>query len=93
MQQNLNEDCTAASYFPELVLVLYFTHHNLDITLFCSNSSELDNLQCIFPQYSLKYITTPFFVLNSAYDVFQVRKKVLVKVISNKFVRIISNLK
>ncbi|XP_023552008.1 pectin acetylesterase 9 [Cucurbita pepo subsp. pepo] len=44
MQQNLNEDCTAASYFPEL---------------------------CIFPQYSLKYITTPFFVLNSAYDVFQ----------------------
>lgn len=44
MEQNLNENCTASSYFPEL---------------------------CIFPQYSLKYITTPFFILNSAYDVYQ----------------------
>ncbi|XP_038876653.1 pectin acetylesterase 9 isoform X3 [Benincasa hispida] len=44
MEQNLNENCKASSYFPEL---------------------------CIFPQHSLKYITTPFFILNSAYDVFQ----------------------
>ncbi|KAK0596809.1 hypothetical protein LWI29_019262 [Acer saccharum] len=27
--------------------------------------------ECFFPQYALKYIETPFFVLNSAYDVFQ----------------------
>ncbi|GAA0144516.1 hypothetical protein LIER_04941 [Lithospermum erythrorhizon] len=27
--------------------------------------------QCIFPQYSLLYIRTPFFILNSAYDVYQ----------------------
>ncbi|XWS61174.1 hypothetical protein CRYUN_Cryun07bG0103300 [Craigia yunnanensis] len=26
---------------------------------------------CFFPHYALKYITTPFFVLNSAYDVIQ----------------------
>ncbi|GKU89313.1 hypothetical protein SLEP1_g3466 [Rubroshorea leprosula] len=26
---------------------------------------------CFFPQHALKYITTPFFILNSAYDVFQ----------------------
>ncbi|EEF49095.1 pectin acetylesterase 9 [Ricinus communis] len=27
---------------------------------------------CIFPQYALRFITTPFFILNSAYDVYQV---------------------
>ncbi|TXG70922.1 hypothetical protein EZV62_005857 [Acer yangbiense] len=32
---------------------------------------NLVQLQCFFPQYALKYIETPFFVLNSAYDVFQ----------------------
>lgn len=29
-------------------------------------------MQCFFPQYALKYISTPYFILNSAYDVFQV---------------------
>ncbi|KAL0452493.1 UNVERIFIED_CONTAM: Pectin acetylesterase 9 [Sesamum latifolium] len=28
-------------------------------------------LQCFFPQYALPYIKTPFFILNSAYDVYQ----------------------
>ncbi|XP_056159016.1 pectin acetylesterase 9 isoform X3 [Syzygium oleosum] len=32
---------------------------------------DLISLQCFFPQYTLKYITTPFFILNSAYDVYQ----------------------
>ncbi|ONK71776.1 uncharacterized protein A4U43_C04F12270 [Asparagus officinalis] len=27
--------------------------------------------QCFFPQYSLPYIRTPYFILNSAYDVYQ----------------------
>ncbi|KAF5183323.1 Pectin acetylesterase [Thalictrum thalictroides] len=27
--------------------------------------------QCFFPQYSLAYITTPYFILNSVYDVYQ----------------------
>lgn len=26
---------------------------------------------CFFPQYALRYISTPYFILNSAYDVFQ----------------------
>uniref|UniRef100_A0A7N0UPU7 Pectin acetylesterase n=1 Tax=Kalanchoe fedtschenkoi TaxID=63787 RepID=A0A7N0UPU7_KALFE len=26
---------------------------------------------CIFPQYAMRYIRTPFFILNSAYDVYQ----------------------
>lgn len=29
-------------------------------------------MQCFFPQYALKYISTPYFILNSAYDVYQV---------------------
>ncbi|KAI3808805.1 hypothetical protein L1987_24766 [Smallanthus sonchifolius] len=32
---------------------------------------HLVTLQCIFPQYLLKYITPPLFILNSAYDVYQ----------------------
>ncbi|KAL5744624.1 hypothetical protein ACOSQ2_027740 [Xanthoceras sorbifolium] len=36
----------------------------------CTKSLYYPEL-CFFPQYALKYITTPLFVLNSAYDVFQ----------------------
>ncbi|KAK0597713.1 hypothetical protein LWI29_027924 [Acer saccharum] len=36
----------------------------------CTKSLDDPEL-CFFPQYALKYIETPFFVLNSAYDVFQ----------------------
>ncbi|KAE8664029.1 Pectin acetylesterase 9 [Hibiscus syriacus] len=45
-----------------------------DISLnFTTRSFYLDliTLQCFFPQYALKYITTPYFILNSAYDVYQ----------------------
>ncbi|KAH9603508.1 hypothetical protein KSS87_010024 [Heliosperma pusillum] len=34
-------------------------------------TSETDPWQCFFPQHVLGYISTPFFVLNSAYDVYQ----------------------
>lgn len=37
----------------------------------CTQSIPFPNL-CIFPQYAIKYTTTPFFILNnSAYDVYQ----------------------
>ncbi|KAJ7969943.1 Pectin acetylesterase [Quillaja saponaria] len=36
----------------------------------CTSSLNFPDL-CFFPQYSLKYITTPYFILNSAYDVYQ----------------------
>ncbi|KAJ6294667.1 hypothetical protein OIU76_022700 [Salix suchowensis] len=35
-------------------------------------TSFLDNPKlCMFPQYFLRYITAPFFILNTAYDVYQ----------------------
>ncbi|KAF5938059.1 hypothetical protein HYC85_025565 [Camellia sinensis] len=33
--------------------------------------SDLISLLCFCPQYALKDIKTPFFILNSAYDVYQ----------------------
>ncbi|GAB2249851.1 hypothetical protein Droror1_Dr00013210 [Drosera rotundifolia] len=36
----------------------------------CTSSVVLPK-QCFFPQYALRYIRTPFFVLNTAYDVYQ----------------------
>ncbi|XP_065030415.1 pectin acetylesterase 9-like isoform X8 [Musa acuminata AAA Group] len=33
--------------------------------------SSLVSLQCFFPQHALSYIRTPYFILNSAYDVYQ----------------------
>ncbi|KAJ8623899.1 hypothetical protein MRB53_032429 [Persea americana] len=41
----------------------------LDV-LGCSKCSDFI-LPCFFPQYALPYITTPYFILNSAYDVYQ----------------------
>ncbi|KAJ0967167.1 hypothetical protein J5N97_024084 [Dioscorea zingiberensis] len=34
-------------------------------------SSHLLPYQCFFPQYALRYIRTPYFILNTAYDVYQ----------------------
>ncbi|KAM0949524.1 putative pectinacetylesterase/NOTUM [Dioscorea sansibarensis] len=34
-------------------------------------SSHLYPYQCFFPQYALPYIRTPYFILNTGYDVFQ----------------------
>ncbi|KAL3834415.1 hypothetical protein ACJIZ3_009151 [Penstemon smallii] len=34
-------------------------------------TSSLDPELCFFPQYALPYIRTPYFILNSAYDVYQ----------------------
>ncbi|KAG5533782.1 hypothetical protein RHGRI_027838 [Rhododendron griersonianum] len=45
-----------------------------DISLkhtFRSFYEDLVSLQCFFPQYALPFIRTPFFILNSAYDVYQ----------------------
>nr|CAB3495315.1 unnamed protein product [Digitaria exilis] len=36
----------------------------------CQNSTDYPYL-CFFPQYALPYIRTPYFILNSAYDVYQ----------------------
>ncbi|XP_065030408.1 pectin acetylesterase 9-like isoform X2 [Musa acuminata AAA Group] len=37
----------------------------------CTSSNGLFAYQCFFPQHALSYIRTPYFILNSAYDVYQ----------------------
>ncbi|GAB2265194.1 Pectin acetylesterase 9 [Dionaea muscipula] len=37
----------------------------------CTGSLVIMPKQCIFPQYALQFIRTPFFILNTAYDVYQ----------------------
>ncbi|KAL5567982.1 hypothetical protein UlMin_024557 [Ulmus minor] len=54
------------SYYRDLV-TLQGVQQNLDKN--CTDFLYPD--LCIFPQYNLRFIQTPFFVLNSAYDVFQ----------------------
>lgn len=54
-------------FYKDLVS-LQGVEQNLDKN--CTSSLKLPYL-CFFPQFALKYITTPFFILNSAYDVYQ----------------------
>ncbi|PIN22269.1 Pectin acetylesterase [Handroanthus impetiginosus] len=54
-------------YFYKSVASLQGVANNLNKNCTSSLFPEL----CFFPQYSLPYIKTPFFILNSAYDVFQ----------------------
>ncbi|RWR91759.1 pectin acetylesterase 9 isoform X1 [Cinnamomum micranthum f. kanehirae] len=58
---------TMRSFF-ESVVSLQGVVRNLDKNCI---SSQYYPTQCFFPQYALPYITTPYFILNSAYDVYQ----------------------
>ncbi|XP_076913389.1 pectin acetylesterase 9-like [Bidens hawaiensis] len=58
---------TQRTIFQQLV-TLQGIENNLDEN--CKNSIS-DPKLCIFPQYLLKHITPPLFILNSAYDVYQ----------------------
>lgn len=75
VEKNLNKNCTGSLYFPELVLFQWHFWILCPTTVFVLSMVliSISLMQCIFPQYVLKYITSPFFILNSAYDVFQVR--------------------
>ncbi|XP_022887098.1 pectin acetylesterase 9 isoform X2 [Olea europaea var. sylvestris] len=55
-------------YFYKDLVALQGVEQNLDKNCTTSNPYPA---QCFFPQYALPYIRTPFFILNSAYDVFQ----------------------
>lgn len=55
------------SFYYDLIS-LQGVEQNLD--RHCTSSLPFPQ-QCFFPQYALKYIRTPFFVLNTAYDVYQ----------------------
>ncbi|XP_061368844.1 pectin acetylesterase 9 [Gastrolobium bilobum] len=54
--------------FVESLVSLQGVEQNLNRN--CTSELYLPYL-CFFPQYALKYISTPYFILNSAYDVFQ----------------------
>ncbi|KAG2711327.1 hypothetical protein I3760_04G071800 [Carya illinoinensis] len=66
-ERDISSNYTMRSLYRDLVS-LQGVEQNLEKT--CTSSLKLPYL-CFFPQYALKYINTPFFVLNTAYDVFQ----------------------
>ncbi|KAJ6761361.1 NOTUM-RELATED [Salix purpurea] len=52
--------------------ILNFPRQGIEENLNKNCTSFLDNPKlCMFPQYFLRYITAPFFILNTAYDVYQ----------------------
>ncbi|OVA14052.1 Pectinacetylesterase [Macleaya cordata] len=58
----------SARLFYENLIVLQGAEQILNKN--CTSSRYYPN-QCFFPQYALPYIKTPYFILNSAYDVYQ----------------------
>lgn len=66
-ERDISLNHTMRSLYKEIV-ELQGVEQNLDKN--CTESLYIPEL-CFFPQYALRYITTPFFILNSAYDVFQ----------------------
>jgi len=59
---------TMRSFYSQLVS-LQGIQKNLDPS--CTHAFFPEPSLCFFPQYVLRFIKTPFFILNSAYDVFQ----------------------
>ncbi|KAJ1391039.1 Tripeptidyl-peptidase II domain [Sesbania bispinosa] len=55
-------------YFVKSLVSLQGIEQNLNRN--CTSALFFPDL-CFFPQYALRYISTPYFILNSAYDVFQ----------------------
>ncbi|CAN1264722.1 Pectin acetylesterase 9 [Linum perenne] len=66
--KDIASNYTIRSFFGDLV-TLQGVEKNLNKN--CTDNS-LDPKLCFFPQYALRYITTPFFLLNTAYDVYQI---------------------
>ncbi|KAL7147462.1 hypothetical protein ABFS83_06G109000 [Erythranthe nasuta] len=56
-------------YFFKSVVTLQGVVKNLNTN--CTSSLSPYPEQCFFPQYALPYIRTPYFILNTAYDVYQ----------------------
>lgn len=65
--QDISGNHTMRSFF-DSVVTLQGVEQNLDKN--CT-SSRYYPTQCFFPQYALPFINTPYFILNSAYDVYQ----------------------
>ncbi|WOL10115.1 pectin acetylesterase 9 isoform X4 [Canna indica] len=65
--RDISGNNTIESFFKSLV-TLQGVQKSLNQN--CTSSADFA-YQCFFPQYALAYIKTPYFILNSAYDVFQ----------------------
>ncbi|XP_075649199.1 pectin acetylesterase 9 isoform X1 [Castanea sativa] len=66
-EKDISLNHTMRTFYTNLVS-LQGVEQNLDTN--CTSSLNTPQL-CFFPQYALKFITTPFFILNTAYDTFQ----------------------
>ncbi|PSS34314.1 Pectin acetylesterase [Actinidia chinensis var. chinensis] len=66
-ERDISLNHTMRSFYDDLI-TLQGVEQNLDKN--CTSSLYYPK-QCFFPQYALPFIRTPFFILNSAYDVFQ----------------------
>ncbi|KAL5981496.1 hypothetical protein ACLOJK_015558 [Asimina triloba] len=67
-RQDIVGNHTMRSFYDSLV---YLQGIELSLNTNCTKSLYFPTL-CFFPQYALPYIQTPYFILNSAYDVYQV---------------------
>ncbi|KAG8476304.1 hypothetical protein CXB51_033099 [Gossypium anomalum] len=66
-KRDISLNYSMRSFYHDLV-ALQGIEQNLNPN--CTRSISNPKL-CFFPQYALNYISTPYFILNSAYDVFQ----------------------
>ncbi|XP_040939672.1 pectin acetylesterase 9 isoform X2 [Gossypium hirsutum] len=66
-ERDISLNYSMRSFYHDLV-ALQGIEQNLNPN--CTRSTSNPKL-CFFPQYALNYISTPYFILNSAYDVFQ----------------------
>lgn len=74
VQSNLHPTCVASQKYPYQVGIWpVFTSNTLHRGLISDCKKFVSILQCFFPQHALPYIRTPYFTVNSAYDVYQVK--------------------
>ncbi|XP_060203636.1 pectin acetylesterase 9 isoform X1 [Lycium barbarum] len=66
-ERDLSLNHTIRSFYEDLI-TLQGVEPNLNQN--CTSTLYYPHL-CLFPQYALPFIRTPFFILNSAYDVYQ----------------------
>lgn len=69
---DVNGDYLSRNYFKNVV-----TLQNISYSLSQHCTAERDPAQCFFPQYFLTYIDVPMFIIQSAYDTYQIRNTLI----------------
>ncbi|KAK2404587.1 Pectinacetylesterase family protein [Trifolium repens] len=67
-EKDISMNYTMRKFFKSVV-TLQAVERNLNRN--CTKELSSSAYLCFFPQYALKYISTPYFILNPAYDVYQ----------------------